>query len=283
MLAISCASSTRPPPLPRRSKTIPRAPWWRRCSTASRTSACAPGLKDASATTPSLTPCTTFIVDATTGSETTARVILIVRVAAVGALLGRAFDLERHGCPGQPLDQGDRRFIGHVADVAAVDGDDRFAGLQPGALRGRGVEDVGDQQAVVGRVDLHPDPREVRRRDEFAVFALVQVVGEAVVQARDDAGYRRIRELAGGDRPVVVAADPLDRFVDDAGLMVGHEGRAQEPRKVFRVAAQPQPGDEQHGQHQREDEGQRVSAGDWARLRARIVARSPIKRRKASG
>src|SRR6185437_4974550 len=69
-LAISCASETSPPPLPRRSSTIPWAPSCRTFSTASRTSPCAPGLKVASATMPSFLPLTVFTVEATTGSET---------------------------------------------------------------------------------------------------------------------------------------------------------------------------------------------------------------------
>ena len=80
MLAISCASSTSPPPLPRRSSTMPWAPSCSWSSTASRTSACAPGLKVASATIPSLTPWTVLVTDSTTGSDTTARVILTVLV-----------------------------------------------------------------------------------------------------------------------------------------------------------------------------------------------------------
>jgi len=74
MLAISLASSTRPPPLARRSSTIPRAPLCSSCSTPSRTSPCAPGLNVASATTPSFFPCADFVSDATTGSLIVARV-----------------------------------------------------------------------------------------------------------------------------------------------------------------------------------------------------------------
>ena len=44
------------------------------------TSSCDSGLNDASSTTPSFTPCTVRVSEATTGSEITARVIRTVRV-----------------------------------------------------------------------------------------------------------------------------------------------------------------------------------------------------------
>jgi len=81
-LAISRASSTRPPPLARRSNTSPRTPSWSSFSTAVATSACDSGLNEASSTTPSFTPCTVRVSEATTGSEITARVIRTVRVVA---------------------------------------------------------------------------------------------------------------------------------------------------------------------------------------------------------
>ena len=46
------------------------------------TSLCDSGLNEASSTTPSLTPCTVRVSEATTGSEITARVIRTVRVVA---------------------------------------------------------------------------------------------------------------------------------------------------------------------------------------------------------
>ncbi len=74
----------------------------------------------------------------------------------------------------------------------------------------------------------------MRRRVEFAEFARGQVVREAVVEARDHARDRRVRELARGHRAVVVARDPFDRFVDDARLVVGDERVAQEPGQMLR-------------------------------------------------
>ena len=151
MLAISCASSTRPPPLPRRSNTSPRAPACSSCSTASRTSACEPGLKLASATTPSLTPWTVLVADSTTGSETTARVILTLCAARGGSCRRAALRCRAGRCvPGRPLDQRGGRFGRQAFELAPVDRDDHVARLQPRARRGRGVEDARDQQPAVG-------------------------------------------------------------------------------------------------------------------------------------
>ena len=100
MLAISCASSTSPPPLPRRSSTMPLAPLCSSRSTASRTSAWAPGLNVASATTPSFVVPTVRIEDATTGSEMVARVIWTVRLDAWPA--PRSIS-SRTSVPGRPL------------------------------------------------------------------------------------------------------------------------------------------------------------------------------------
>ncbi len=58
---------------------MPSAPACSAFSTASRTSACAPGLKVASAITAIFFPFTVRVTDATTGSEIVARVIVTVR------------------------------------------------------------------------------------------------------------------------------------------------------------------------------------------------------------
>jgi hypothetical protein len=47
-------------------------------------------------------------------------------------------------------------------------------------------------------------------------------------------------------------SDALDRFVDHACLVIGHEGAAQEDRHIFRVSAEPQACD----QHQRQQPGE---------------------------
>ena len=101
MLAISRASSTRPPPLERRSNTIPLAPAFSSCSTAWRTSACAPGLNVASSTTPSFTPLTVRVSEATTGCEIVARVSVSLRVTAWPARRRRI--PSRTSVPGGPL------------------------------------------------------------------------------------------------------------------------------------------------------------------------------------
>ena len=172
MLAISCASSTRPPPLPRRSSTIPRAPSLSACWTACITSTWAPGVNEASATTPSFLPWKVSVADATTGSDTIARVILTVRSgdgcarAAVGT-----FDLEHHVGARRALDQGHRLVAGEPLQRAPVDGHDHLPALQAGAGRGGVVEHTRDLQAAVHGADFDPDPGEVRRQIEFPQFA----------------------------------------------------------------------------------------------------------------
>ena len=182
MLAISCASSTSPPPLPRRSNTMPCAPRVQRLVRPLRALPRArPGLKVASATTPIFFPFTVRIADATTGSEIVARVIVTVRRGGVGTL---PLDRELHVGARQPLDQRDRLFRREPVQRAAVDGDDHIPHRQPGARRRRGVEHVRDQQAAALGTDRHSDPGEVRRRVEFSEFARCQVVREAVAEAR---------------------------------------------------------------------------------------------------
>src|SRR5436190_4551915 len=72
-LAISWASSTKPPPLARRSSTKPCAPRFLSFFKASATSAWAPELNVASRKTPSLRPATVCSAEATTGTVTPAR------------------------------------------------------------------------------------------------------------------------------------------------------------------------------------------------------------------
>ena len=159
MLAISCASSTRPPPLSRRSSTIPRAPSCSACSTASRTSPCAPGLNVASATTPSFTPCTVSVAEATTGSEIVARVIFTVRTCRrCGA--GAAFDREQHVGARQALDQRHGRVRGQPSSLRPFTATITSPRLQPGAGRRRGVEHAGDQQPAAFGADGDADARE---------------------------------------------------------------------------------------------------------------------------
>ena len=66
-------------------------------------------------------------------------------------------------------------------------------------------------------------------------------------------------ELVRGDPAVVVVRDSLDRFVDDARLVVGDERVAQEARQVFGVPAQPQARDEQDREQHRERDREGVS------------------------
>src|SRR5581483_9524078 len=103
--------------------------------------------------------------------------------------------LDLHVGPGRPLDQRGGLFRVDAAERAAVDADDQFARLQARAGGRRGVEDARDQQSLLERVDLDPDPREVRRRVEFFEFMWGQVVREAVPQARDRARDGTVVEL----------------------------------------------------------------------------------------
>ena len=259
MLAISCASSTSPPPLPRRSNTIPFAPCRSSLSTASRTSPWAPALNVASATTPSLMPFTVRLSDATTGSETIARVIVTVRVLRCADGPVSIFSVTL--VPGSPLIRDVAFSESSAVQAAAADADDQFARLQASPRGRRGVEHPRDQQSPPSGLDDDADPREVRRTREFAEFRRGQVVREAVVQARDDARDRGVAELARGDRAVVVVDDALDRFVDHGPLRRLDERAPQERRQVFGVSAEVQPGRQQDRQQRGEDGRQRRSAG----------------------
>ena len=79
MLETSTASRSRPPPLPRRSTTIPCAPCASSLSIAARSSPCAPELKVRSSTTPSFLPSTVSSFDSTVGTSIRSRSTVTVR------------------------------------------------------------------------------------------------------------------------------------------------------------------------------------------------------------
>lgn len=71
-----------------------------------------------------------------------------------------------------------------------------------------------------------------------------------------------IEELAScaRHRAVVVVHDLVDRLVDHARVVIGDERVAQEAGQVVGVAAEPDPCDQQHRQHQTERGKQRLSS-----------------------
>jgi hypothetical protein len=160
---------------------------------------------------------------------------------------------------GRSLDQGRGRIGGQAGERAPVDRHDQVARLEHRAGSRRGVEHTRDQQPppqaekppVVG-VNRDADAGEARRLVEFAIFLGREVVGEAVVEASDGARDRRVGERSLGDRAIVVAGNPADRFVDDPGRMVGYERAARERRQVFGVSAQPDAENQDDRQRHRE-------------------------------
>ena len=204
MLAISCASSTSPPPLPRRSNTSAaragvQLVFDRFAHFGVRAGAEAGERHDAE-------------LDAVDGlgggfddrlGDDGAGDLDAVRRSRWSAAGGRRLDPELDVGAGQASDQRGGGFGGEAVRAATVDGDDHVPGLQPGARRGRGVEDAHDQQPVIARRAVWRRRRRCPVKCGGAlnsrIFARGEVVREAVVEARDEAGRsRRCRACSWG-------------------------------------------------------------------------------------
>ena len=188
MLAISCASTTSPPPLPRRSKHdalgalrgapvrplrgLPRA---------------RPGVKAASATTPSFSPLYGARLGGHDGlgddrARDAARCACAVRAPwpAAGASIPSTTSV-----PGSPLISAMAASADRPASLRPLTATITSPLFRPARAAGEELNTRAISSPGCFRADRDADPGEVRRLDRIPGIRRGEVVGEAVVEARD--------------------------------------------------------------------------------------------------
>ena len=208
MLATSTPSSSRPPPLPRRSSTIPWAPSSSTLSTWRRNASCAPELKLSSRTTPMRSA--VALHHAAGGDRHLDALALDVHGARVGPARGE--DLELDLGAGLALDATGGEVAAEPGDRAAVDRQDHVLLADAGSGCGRVVEHVQHAQAAVVLLDAHAHALELTRHRLLEALRLLrrEVVRVGVLERLDDPLQRGVVELRLVDRLVEVVLDLVD-------------------------------------------------------------------------
>ena len=227
----------------RRSSTIPSAPSRSSLRTAWETSPCAPEVKPARCTWPTLREPWRSIEDSTTGMSTCARSSLTSRSRLPD------FTVSVTDVPAGPLMRAVEASEEEPAIERPLTAIDDVAGLQAALVGGRAVVDRHHAQALVGLLDGHADAGELALRDllEVRVVLRREVVGELVVERLDRGAERLVQQLVAVDPAVVVAVDDVHGLLVDLRVAVVDEPVAQEARQHARMAAEPDARDEQDG------------------------------------
>ena len=262
------ASSSRPPPLPRRSRTIASAPWSRSFLISRLSRACAPSLNPNSSTTPILCPSTTFMRPRATGTSMRSRFTLTVRSASSPGVKTRSCTV----VPAGPL----IRLVAISLFTPAIERPStarmKSPRSIPARLGRRVLEHAQHLQAAAVLLDVHAHALEVAAHVlvERARLLRREVVRVRIVEGLDDPLQRRVVHLLLVDRLVVVVLDRVDDLGAQRAVLLRRRCRGPDPGRSLGMAAEPEPDCER-------DQGAHALRGRLSTWRWRLVGPASVK------